>query len=67
VPEVYPALWSQTFSRGGRNSDHHDAYSAAEWLRRSDLDGGLDRFFNPLLNERESKVAGVEGWILGIA
>jgi hypothetical protein len=67
VAEVYPALWSHTFSRDGRNSDQHDAYSAAEWLRRSDLDDSLDRFFNPLLNEHERKVAEVEGWILGIA
>ena len=67
VAEVYPALWSHTFSRDGRNSDQHDAYSAAEWLRRSDLDGSLDRFFNPLLNEHERKVAEIEGWILGIA
>ena len=65
--EVYPALWSHTFSRDSRNSDQHDAYSAAEWLRRSDLDGSLDRFFNPLLNEHERKVAELEGWILGIA
>jgi hypothetical protein len=67
VAEVYPALWSHTFSRDSRNSDQHDAYSAAEWLRRSDLDGSLDRFFNPLLNEHERKVAELEGWILGIA
>jgi len=67
VAEVYPALWSHSFSRDGRNSDQHDAYSAAEWLHRSDLDGSLDRFFNPHLNQHERKVAEVEGWILGIA
>ncbi len=67
VAEVYPALWSHAFSRDGRNFHQHDAYSAAEWLRRSDLDGSLDRFFNPRLNEHERKVAEVEGWILGIA
>ena len=62
VAEVYPALWSHTW-----NSDQHDAYSVTEWLRRSDLDGSLHRFFNPLLNEHESKMAEIEGWILGIA
>jgi len=67
VAEVYPALWSHSFSRDGRNSDQHDAYAAAEWLRRSDLDGSLDRFFNPHLDDHEGKVAEVEGWILGIA
>ena len=66
VAEVYPALWSHTFPRDGRNPDQHDAYAAAEWLRRSDLDGSLDRFLNPHLNEHERKVAGIEGWILGI-
>lgn len=67
VAEVYPALWSHSFSRNGRNSDQHDAYAAAEWLRRSDLDGSLDRFLNPRLNEHERRAAEVEGWILGIA
>jgi hypothetical protein len=67
VAEVYPALWSHTFARDGRNSDQHDAYSAAEWLRRSDLDGSLERFFSPSLTPHERKVAEIEGWILGIA
>jgi hypothetical protein len=67
VAEVYPALWSHSFSRDGRNPDQHDAHAAAEWLRRSDLDGSLDRFFNPCLSENERKVAEIEGWILGIA
>jgi len=66
VAEVYPALWSHTFSRDGRNSDQHDAYSATEWLRRSDLDGSLDRFFNPSVDANERRVAEIEGWILGI-
>lgn len=66
VAEVYPTLWSHALPRDGRNSDQHDAYSAAEWLRRSDLDGSLDRFFNPHLEDRARKVAEVEGWILGI-
>lgn len=66
VAEVYPALWSHSFSREGRNPDQHDAYSAAEWLRRSDLDGSLERFFKPNLEPREQKVAEIEGWILGV-
>jgi hypothetical protein len=47
--------------------DQHDAYSAAAWLRRSDLDGSLNRFFSPKLPVHEKKVAEIEGWILGIA
>ena len=42
-------------------------YAAAEWLRRSDLDGNLERFFSPSLTAHERNVAEIEGWILGIA
>lgn len=67
VVEVYPALWSHSFPRDGRDSHQQDAYAAAEWLRRSDQDGSLERFFSPSLTEHERKAAGIEGWILGIA
>jgi hypothetical protein len=67
VVEVYPALWSHGFPRDGRDSHQQDAYAAAEWLRRSDQDGNLGRFFSPSLTEQERKDAEIEGWILGIA
>ena len=67
VAEVYPALWSHSFPRDGRNSDQQDAYATAEWLRQRDLDGGLERFFSPSLTAHERAVAEIEGWILGIA
>jgi hypothetical protein len=67
VVEVYPALWCNIFPQEGRDSHQHDAYSAAEWLRRSDLDGSLERFLSPSLTENERKVTEIEGWILGIA
>jgi hypothetical protein len=67
VAEVYPALWSHSFPRNGRNSDQQDAYAAAEWLRRNDRDGALGRFFSPSLTAYEKRVADIEGWILGIA
>lgn len=67
VVEIYPALWSHSFPRDGRDSHQQDAYAAAEWLRRSDQDGSLGRFFSPSLTEPERKVAEIEGWILGIA
>jgi hypothetical protein len=57
VLEVYPAPWSHAFPRDGRNPDQHDAYAAAEWLRRSDLDCGLDRFFNPRVDANEGRVS----------
>ena len=67
VVEVYPALWSHSFPRDGRDSHQQDAYATGEWLRRSDLDGTLERFFSPSLTDYERKVAEIEGWILGIA
>ena len=67
VVEVYPALWSHSFPRYGRDSHQQDAYAAAEWLRRNDRDGNLGEFFRPSLTEPERKVAEIEGWILGIA
>lgn len=41
VAEVYPSLWRRGFAREDRNDDQHDAFSVAEWMRRSDLDGTL--------------------------
>jgi len=67
VAEVYPALWSHSFPRNGRNSDQQDAYAAAEWLRRSDQDRSLVQFLSPSLTAHERNVAEIEGWILGIA
>ena len=48
------------------NDDQHDAYSAAEWMRRSDRDGTLMEFFAPVLSPQEQEVVNIEGWILGI-
>jgi hypothetical protein len=49
-----------------RNEHQHDAFSVAEWMRRSDLDGTLADFLAPALAPAERKAAYVEGWILGI-
>jgi hypothetical protein len=67
LAEVYPALWSSNFDNEGRTPDQHDAYSAAAWIRRADLDGSLAAFLNPSLVTPERAVAQVEGWILGVA
>ncbi len=67
VVEVYPALWKHAYAVNGRTVDQHDAYSAAAWLRQADLDGQLARFLNPELTGSQRTVAGVEGWILGVA
>jgi hypothetical protein len=66
VAEVYPALWSHTFSRGERTPDQHDAFSIAAWLSRADQDGRLDELLRPNLTPSERTVAQVEGWILGV-
>jgi hypothetical protein len=66
IAEVYPALWSRSFDNEGRTGDQHDAYSAAAWMRRADLDGSLDAFLNPSLAMPERAVAQFEGWILGV-
>jgi ABC-type molybdate transport system substrate-binding protein len=67
VAEVYPALWRRNFARADRTDDQHDAYCAAEWLRRANRDGSLARCLNPCLTPPERMLAQVEGWILGIA
>lgn len=66
IAEVYPALWSKKFAYEDRSADQHDAYSAAEWMRRADLDDTLKDFFSPFLSQPDRMVAQVEGWILGI-
>lgn len=65
VAEVYPALWSRTYPTAGRTPDQHDAFSVAEWMRRTD-DGSLMKYFQPELTPEEKAIAEIEGWILGI-
>ena len=66
VAEVYPSLWSHNLPREGRDAHQHDAYSAAAWMRRADLDGGIAAFLHPPLAPAERTVAQIEGWILGV-
>ena len=67
IAEVYPSLWNRAFAKGERNDHQQDAFSIAEWMRRSDLDGTLAKFFTPNLDLAEKKAAEAEGWILGVA
>lgn len=55
VAEVYPSLWSGSFVKENRNEHRHDAFSVAEWMRRSGLDGTLEGFFAPALAPAEPK------------
>jgi hypothetical protein len=66
IVEVYPALWSRSFSQEDRDPHQHDAYSVATWLRNADADGSLARFFAPNLSDQERATAEFEGWILGV-
>jgi len=61
VAEVYTALWSRTFSSAGRTPDQQDAFATAEWLRRTDANGSLERFLCPELEPNERKMAEIEG------
>lgn len=67
VAEVYPALWKRAFSQGGRDPHQHDAYCAAAWMARVDAEGHLAAAFTPSLTSPQKTLAGVEGWILGVA
>ncbi|MBI3446602.1 MAG: hypothetical protein HY055_14890 [Magnetospirillum sp.] len=67
IAEIYPALWKHGFPQGNRDAHQHDAYCAAAWMNRADSDGGLAAAFMPSLTPPEKAVAGVEGWILGVA
>ena len=64
--EAYPALWSKSFPTDNRNTHQHDAWSIAAWLRQADADASLDRFTEPVLTDRERRIADLEGWILGV-
>jgi hypothetical protein len=67
ITEVYPSLWSKTFSTDGRTPDQHDAYSVARWMREADAANSLVTCFHPQLSPEERSLANFEGWILGIA
>jgi len=67
IAEVYPALWSRTFPNVGRTPDQQDAFATAEWMRRADADGSLEKFFCPELQPEDRKSGEIEGWILGVA
>ncbi|MFO0426457.1 MAG: hypothetical protein ACK526_07825 [Planctomyces sp.] len=67
IAEVYPALWSRTFPTEDRNSHQHDAWSVARWMQQSDAADSLSVHFHPQLSPSELTLAGLEGWILGLA
>jgi hypothetical protein len=67
VAEVYPSLWMRRFPNDRkRNADQQAAYATAAWLRRADMNGSLELYFNPPLEPEDQAIARVEGWILGV-
>ena len=67
IAEVYPSIFRNRFPRGARNGDQQDAFATAEWLRTRDGLGYLAPYLAPQLSEDERRIAGLEGWILGVA
>lgn len=67
IAEVYPSIFRNRYPKDGRTADERDAYSVARWLEESARRGILGHYFEPPLTEAERRIAGLEGWILGIA
>ena len=66
IAEVYPSIFRNRYPKEKRKADEHDAYAVARWLSETAARGALDRYFSPPLTVEERRVAGLEGWILGI-
>ena len=60
VAEVYPALWSRSFSSEGRNGHQQDAFAVAKWTQQADSDGILDSYWRPRLEPDERGKAAIE-------
>src|SRR6266545_6765704 len=59
VAEIYPSLWNRSFPRETRNPHQQDAFAAAAWMRQTDLDDSLPKFFMPPLEAHERALAEV--------
>jgi hypothetical protein len=67
IGEAYPSLWRHAYPTGDRTPDQHDAYTIATGLQQADRAGRLASLMSPHFQGQEEAVAGVEGWILGVA
>ena len=64
---MWARLWRHLFPKdGNRTGDQHDAYCIAAWLPRSDRDDSLATCLTLVFGPRETALAKVEGWILGV-
>jgi hypothetical protein len=66
VAEVYPALWSRSFSTEGRTPEQHDVLPISSWMQLTDADGSLEKFLWAKIEPHEPKKVEIEGWILGV-
>lgn len=66
IAEVYPSLFRRRYPRENRTPDEQDAFSVAAWLVDMDRRDTLEYYFRPPLSLPESKLARLEGWILGV-
>jgi hypothetical protein len=66
VAEVYPSLFRRRYPKERRTADEHDAWSVAAWLAEMDRRGTLEYYLRPPLSLPESRIARLEGWILGV-
>ena len=64
---MYPSVFRNRYPKEGRTADEHDAYAVARWLQEMAARDALERYWNPPLTIEERRVAGREGWILGIS
>ena len=67
IAEVYPSVFRNRYPKEGRTADEHDACAVARWLQEMAARDALERYWNPPLTIEERRVAGREGWILGIS
>ena len=66
IAEVYPSLFRKRYSKEDRTADEQDAFATAKWLSEMDRHGHLKCYFTPPLTKEETKLAHLEGWILGV-
>lgn len=66
IAEVYPSIFRNRYPRETRSGDQQDAYAVARWLKETDVNGFLPRYFDPPLTADQRNLAKLEGWILGV-
>lgn len=67
LAEVYPAILKSRYPSDDRSSHQQDAYAVARWMKETDEQGFLPRYFTPPLTDKEQDIVQLEGWILGVA